>query len=125
MLNVRVNKMLGWMWANFLARILDVKFVLGEYYQEVDVLSRWREKQDQGRKENSEEKEPIEKVSLVPVNATLEDYSWDLLHSEHTKLQGMLHKKRQWNIQASTQQLIDRLNKCEVCRRHRRVCRDT
>lgn len=40
-------------------------------------------------------------------------------------LQGMLHRRRLWNINVSKDQLIAGLKSCEVCRRHRRMNRDT
>lgn len=40
MLDVRVSRMLAWVWSNFPAERLIVKFVPGEYNQKADLLLR-------------------------------------------------------------------------------------
>lgn len=95
MLDVRVSGMLGWVWANFLAERFTVKFVPREYNQEADLLSKW---QTRGDSEEAEERRKEcmlasrDEVLPVVVNANLDGYNWDLLHSGHMGLQSMWHK---------------------------------
>lgn len=78
-------------------------------------------------KKNKERKEQegLGQILLVHVNSRLERYHLDMLHNGHMGLQGMLHKKRMWNIPSRKQHLLERLRSCKVCRRHCTVNRDT
>lgn len=40
-LDVRINRLLAWIWSNFSENILFVNFLSGEYGTGVDILSRW------------------------------------------------------------------------------------
>lgn len=42
LLDVRVSRLLTWLWANFPAICFDVKFVPGEFNVEADTLSNWK-----------------------------------------------------------------------------------
>lgn len=40
-LELRVSRLLAWVWENFSKGRLDIKFVLGEYIKGADTLSKW------------------------------------------------------------------------------------
>lgn len=115
--------MLAWIWTNFPAPKLSVKFVPRQYNEEADLLSRW--------KRGTQSKEPAmepsrEKQTLAGnVSEDLNEYIWNIVHSGHMGMQGMLHIQRKWGIAASRMQLLKRLQACETCKRNYRVYKDT
>lgn len=76
-------------------------------------------------KEGKRKERGVDAQLAVNVSENTNDYTCNILHSGHMDLEGMLHKRRSWGVKASKSQFEQWLQNCEVCKRHRRVNRDT
>lgn len=104
--------------------------MLGEYNEEADLLFRWRkvEKEEQGDRSGSREalgRKEGKDLIVVNVSDIMDDYTWNILQSEHMGLSSILHKQRAWGLIASKAQLKHRLKNCETCTHNCRVIKDT
>lgn len=57
----------------------------------------------------------------VNLSGSLDEYTWNILHSGYMGMEGMLHRRRKWGMAASKTQLLSRLRGCNTCRRNCRV----
>lgn len=87
------------------------------------MLSRWQgiggASEGNERKSRKEaRRKKMDGELTVNVSANLVDYVWDMLHSGHMGLPGMLHRRNSWGLVASKSQLEERVRNYDTCRRH-------
>lgn len=116
--DVRIARLLSWLWANFTLEQLDVKFILGEFNQMADLLSRWNHKEttDHVGGEFCQIKEDVKMVQTIA-----EDEAWRVLHDGHVEIQTMRYRSQVWGNPVQMSMFKERWLRCGICQRHRDV----
>lgn len=83
MCDVKVARLLAWLWSNFTSDKLIVKLISGEYNAIADLLSRWERKNcltDAGRDKNNKGYKKEGQKGTEVVQALTNDEVWRKLH---------------------------------------------